>query len=189
VGHDGAEISTLDLYGRGFVLLAGADGAGWVEAAATLDVPAYRFGVDLQPADGAVAHGIGADGALLCARRLRGMARRRSVEQPGRGARSRAGGDPVALSAVISARLSDCWAESRRASMASPYVCGVQTSEPAHTVDRRRNATQGGNRFSTAQAVAKCTTRTSSPANRAAAASGGTSPPMTACWRSSGVSM
>ena len=66
---DGREISTLDLYGRGFVLLAGAKGAAWVSAAQRvarrLDVPldAYRFGVELASDEG--AHGIDPDGALL----------------------------------------------------------------------------------------------------------------------------
>jgi putative polyketide hydroxylase len=64
---DHRRISTLDLYGRGLVLLAGVEGAGWVWAVAGLQVPvdAYRFGADLAPAEGAAAHGIGADGALL----------------------------------------------------------------------------------------------------------------------------
>lgn len=71
VNLEGRTISTLDLYGRGFVLLAGADGAGWVAAAERtrrrLDVPlaAYRFGVELLSADGAAAHGLGPGGALL----------------------------------------------------------------------------------------------------------------------------
>jgi putative polyketide hydroxylase len=67
----GREISTIDLYGRRFVLLVGANGAGWVSAAERvarrLNVPldAYRFGVELAGAEGAAAHGIGTDGALL----------------------------------------------------------------------------------------------------------------------------
>jgi putative polyketide hydroxylase len=67
VSLDHRRISTLDLYGRGLVLLAGVEGVGWVWAVAGLPVPvdAYRFGVDLAPAEGAAAHGIGADGALL----------------------------------------------------------------------------------------------------------------------------
>jgi putative polyketide hydroxylase len=68
---EGREISTIDLYGRRFVLLAGANGAAWVSVAERvaqrLDVPldAYRFGVELAGAEGATAHGIGTDGALL----------------------------------------------------------------------------------------------------------------------------
>lgn len=71
VNLEGRTISTLDLYGRGFVLLAGADGAAWVAAAERarrrLDVPlaAYRFGVELLGADGPAAHGPGPGGALL----------------------------------------------------------------------------------------------------------------------------
>src|SRR5215218_180881 len=65
---DGREISTLDLYGRRFVLLAGTGGAAWVRAAERvgkqLDIPldAYRFGMELADAEG--AHGIPPDGAL-----------------------------------------------------------------------------------------------------------------------------
>jgi putative polyketide hydroxylase len=66
VVHVDVEISTLDLYGDGFVLLAGSDGAPWVEAAIRLDVDAYIFGVDLiSEGDLATAHGISAEGALL----------------------------------------------------------------------------------------------------------------------------
>jgi putative polyketide hydroxylase len=68
---DGDKLSTLDLYGRRPVLLAGAAGAGWTEAAERvadrLGVPlwAYRFGVELAGQELAAAHGIGDDGALL----------------------------------------------------------------------------------------------------------------------------
>jgi putative polyketide hydroxylase len=65
VADGGRQCSTIDLYGRGFVLLAGAEGAAWVKAAdaswASLGVPldAYRFGVELRApqtaADGAGA--------------------------------------------------------------------------------------------------------------------------------------
>ena len=71
VALNGREISTIDLYGRRFVLLAGVNGAAWVSAVERvvqlLGVPveAYRFGVELVGAEGAAAHGIGADGALL----------------------------------------------------------------------------------------------------------------------------
>jgi putative polyketide hydroxylase len=68
VVHNGAGISTLDLYGRGLVLLTGAAGTAWVHAATARDVAAYRFGVDLI-ADGSdsatAAHGISDEGALL----------------------------------------------------------------------------------------------------------------------------
>jgi putative polyketide hydroxylase len=82
VTHNHRAISTLDLYGRGLVLLTGVDGAGWVAAAASLTVPVdgYRFGVDLKPAEGAAAHGIGTDGALLV--RPDGFVAWRSSEMP-----------------------------------------------------------------------------------------------------------
>ena len=65
VTHQGRRISTLDLYGSRFVLLAGPEGDR-VAATARLSVPVdvYRFGADLQPAATA-AHGIGTSGALL----------------------------------------------------------------------------------------------------------------------------
>jgi len=72
-GRDGALGSTIDLYGTGFVLLAGPDGGDWAAAghavAADRDVPltVYRIGRDLTE-DGTslcAAHGIGADGAIL----------------------------------------------------------------------------------------------------------------------------
>jgi putative polyketide hydroxylase len=69
--QDGREISTIDLYGCQFVLLAGASREGWISAAERagkrLDIPldAYRFGKDLESSGGENAHGIGADGALL----------------------------------------------------------------------------------------------------------------------------
>jgi putative polyketide hydroxylase len=67
----GRELSTIDLYGRRFVLLAGPGGAAWISAAERfrrrLGIPldAYSFGVELAETGGAAAHGIGADGALL----------------------------------------------------------------------------------------------------------------------------
>ena len=70
---EGQHRSTLDLYGEQWILLAGEGegGAAWVAAAESvarrLGVPlhAHRFGVDLDGSEGAAAHGIGADGALL----------------------------------------------------------------------------------------------------------------------------
>jgi putative polyketide hydroxylase len=68
---EGRTLSTLDLYGRKFVLLAAEQGAAWISAAQhvtqRLNVPmdAYRFGEDLTEAEGASAHGLGADGAVL----------------------------------------------------------------------------------------------------------------------------
>lgn len=71
VTRGGAEISTIDLYGRHFVLLAGSDGPAWCDAAdkvaKTLDIPldGYRCDVDLTGARVAAAHGLGPRGALL----------------------------------------------------------------------------------------------------------------------------
>jgi putative polyketide hydroxylase len=53
------------------VLLAGERAGAWISAAERagkkLDVPldAYRFGAELAGAEGAAAHGVGTDGALL----------------------------------------------------------------------------------------------------------------------------
>jgi 2-polyprenyl-6-methoxyphenol hydroxylase-like FAD-dependent oxidoreductase len=73
--RDGRPLSTLDLFGAGFVLLAGPDGADWAAAAAHLGpacrtpVTAVRIGADGQPVDPAgrwlSAYGITARGATL----------------------------------------------------------------------------------------------------------------------------
>jgi hypothetical protein len=67
--REGQHISSLDLLGRGFVLLAGAQGAAWCEAARALGLEAYRIASD---GDLAVADtewqqmaGISETGALL----------------------------------------------------------------------------------------------------------------------------
>lgn len=71
VTHDGAELSTIDLYGRHFVLLTGSDGPAWCvaaeEVAKALDVPldAYRCDVELTGGGVAAAHGLGPHDALL----------------------------------------------------------------------------------------------------------------------------
>src|ERR687885_1589999 len=71
VTRAGQEISIIDLYGRRPVLLAAGNGTAWISAAERvarrLGVPldAYRFGVELQGAEGAAKHGIGTEGALL----------------------------------------------------------------------------------------------------------------------------
>jgi putative polyketide hydroxylase len=72
VTFGGRKISTIDLYGRRFVLLAGANGAAWISAAERvmqrLGVPldVYRFGVELGGAEVAAAvHRLETDGALL----------------------------------------------------------------------------------------------------------------------------
>ncbi len=70
---DGVERSTLDLFGRDFILLAGSDGESWLDASRaagrTLGVPlgAHRVGADVTGADGALetAYGIGSAGAAL----------------------------------------------------------------------------------------------------------------------------
>ncbi|MGH2617202.1 MAG: FAD-dependent monooxygenase [Thermomicrobiales bacterium] len=52
--RDGERLSTIDLFGRGFVLLSGADGGAWVEAARSIPgitIAAYRIGGDGDIAD------------------------------------------------------------------------------------------------------------------------------------------
>lgn len=67
----GTERSTLDLFGRQFVLLAGPDADGWHEAARELAdgtrLVAHRIGIDVLDLDGrwADAYGVGASGAVL----------------------------------------------------------------------------------------------------------------------------
>jgi putative polyketide hydroxylase len=67
----GDKLSTIDLYGREPVLLAGPDGAEWLRAGewvadrAGVPLRGYRLEVDLAGADLAAAHGLAADGALL----------------------------------------------------------------------------------------------------------------------------
>lgn len=75
VEHQGKRISTLDLFGRSFVLLAGAEGASWLEAAKKvssalgIDVAAYCAGPegDLVNSKGEFesAAGISSRGAIL----------------------------------------------------------------------------------------------------------------------------
>ncbi len=70
---DGVERSALDLFGRGFVVLAGSDGESWSAAAraagASLGVPvdAYAIGTDVGDPSGRLetAYGIGSAGAAL----------------------------------------------------------------------------------------------------------------------------
>lgn len=68
--HRGGErISTLDLFGRGFVLLAGPDGQGWVDAAREAAIAAHRVGADGDLADVderfLTIYALAPDGALL----------------------------------------------------------------------------------------------------------------------------
>jgi putative polyketide hydroxylase len=76
LSHAGKELSTLDLFGDGFVLLAGPKADGWFEAAeevaehSPIRLTAYRIGQD---SDGPIdvedrwadAYGVHADGAVL----------------------------------------------------------------------------------------------------------------------------
>jgi hypothetical protein len=69
---NGERISTIDLFGRGFVLLAGAAGADWVDAARSVtgaELWPYRIGEGGDLADPmgrwAAAYGVAADGAVL----------------------------------------------------------------------------------------------------------------------------
>ena len=59
VQHKGHRISTLDLFGKGFILLAGAEGDGWCEAASKV---ASSVGVDL------VGYRAGPAGDLVCSK-------------------------------------------------------------------------------------------------------------------------
>jgi putative polyketide hydroxylase len=70
--RDGQPLSTIDLFGHGWVLLAGADGAAWIDAARTLtgvDVATYRIGGDgdLGDPEGTWpgAYGVSSRGAVL----------------------------------------------------------------------------------------------------------------------------
>jgi putative polyketide hydroxylase len=67
--RNGERVSTLDLFGRQFVLLTGSEGASWVESARPLgdDVVAYRIGGDLTDSDGEflTAYGLAPEGAVL----------------------------------------------------------------------------------------------------------------------------
>ena len=73
VSRNGRRISTQDLVGRGFVLLAGAKGAAWSEATARVaarsgvDVAAYRLGADLIDSSDAIRArtGLPEQGAVL----------------------------------------------------------------------------------------------------------------------------
>lgn len=74
VESGGTRVSTLDLFGSSFVLLAGPDGAAWCDAARNaasringLKVAAYCIGGDLRDPDGsfAAAYGLTSSGAVL----------------------------------------------------------------------------------------------------------------------------
>jgi len=64
----GQRISTLDLFGRGFVLLTTADGAAWVDAsrAAARQSPGLDFDAHVIPSpEFATAYGLGDNGAVI----------------------------------------------------------------------------------------------------------------------------
>src|SRR5207244_2957422 len=73
IERDGARLSTLDLWGPGFTLLAGARGDGWCSSArqgaisAGIPIAIYQAGPDIGDPEGAIgdAFGIGDAGAVL----------------------------------------------------------------------------------------------------------------------------
>jgi 2-polyprenyl-6-methoxyphenol hydroxylase-like FAD-dependent oxidoreductase len=68
IDRDGQRISTLDLFGRGFVLLTSAGGAKWVDASrvAARQIPGLDFDAHVIPSNEfAAAYGIGDSGAVL----------------------------------------------------------------------------------------------------------------------------
>ena len=100
---NGAQRSTLDLFGRGFVVLAGSNGEDWsAEAQGAGDslavtVDAYRIGAEVRGVDGTLEalYGTGPDGALLV--RPDGMVTWRTTASPG----DAAGELPTALTAAL----------------------------------------------------------------------------------------
>ena len=58
--RNGGRISTLDLFGDDYVLLAGPDGGAWLDASKGLDIAAHQLGADF-----AKAYGLGPSGASL----------------------------------------------------------------------------------------------------------------------------
>ena len=99
---NGAERSTLDLFGRGFVVFAGSNGENWsADARAAGDslgvaVDVYRIGADVRDTDGTLEtlYGTGPAGALLV--RPDGMVAWRTTASPGD-----AGELPTALTAAL----------------------------------------------------------------------------------------
>jgi hypothetical protein len=68
IEKDGQRLSTLDLFGRGFVLLTAAGSSKWVEAsrAAASQINGLEFDAQVIPSDEfAAAYGIGDSGAIL----------------------------------------------------------------------------------------------------------------------------
>ncbi len=60
VEREGGRVSTLDLFGGEYVLLAGPDGGAWLGAAKSLSVAVHQLGADF-----AKAYGLGLSGASL----------------------------------------------------------------------------------------------------------------------------
>src|SRR5215212_6750113 len=72
LARDGQQLATIDLFGRGYVLLTGSEGAAWVDAVRSFNhtrVEAYRIGGDgdFAEAEGrwAEAYGVTDSGAVL----------------------------------------------------------------------------------------------------------------------------
>lgn len=100
----GKRVSTLDLFGEGFVLLAARDGAAWVAAAgsalerfAGLDFAAYRVGADLHDPDDRFGAAFGLTGSGAALIRPDGFVAWRAKEL----ARDPAGALDQALAAVL----------------------------------------------------------------------------------------
>ena len=71
VDRDGSRVSAIDLFGRDFVLLAGAEGQAWCETAASagkelgVAVETHRDGADFGSERFAEVYGVGSAGAVL----------------------------------------------------------------------------------------------------------------------------
>jgi 2-polyprenyl-6-methoxyphenol hydroxylase-like FAD-dependent oxidoreductase len=60
IEHEGKRVSTIDLFGQGFVLIAAPDGQGWSEQARRAGVTCHVLGPEV-----AEAYGLGSSGACL----------------------------------------------------------------------------------------------------------------------------
>jgi putative polyketide hydroxylase len=67
LSRDGTRISTLDLLGRNFVLIAGRDGTAWIDAANRRAIDSVRIGTDVEDPDNRWhdANGVTTTGAIL----------------------------------------------------------------------------------------------------------------------------
>ena len=127
LGRGDASLSTLDLFGPGFTVLTGADGASWRDpcgrAAAEIGVPVacYAIGTDgLEDRDGVFldCYGIDATGAVL-------------VRPDGYvGWRSRAAGDRAAVGRAVARILAlhDPARSPETLATATPQPCGAEPS-------------------------------------------------------------